>query len=139
MTRNEFIHRAIIAQMANPYAWGKDNNPFRMSYSDIIDIADNMADYVEESGIHFDALPMEGEKKGVKEEFDRYQEERLNELKAERNRLCMEISAYLDDHNATYSYQLNEEDKDGYNKLWAKYNDAREAIRDIYDARSEKE
>ena len=59
MTRNEFIHRAIIAQMANPYAWGSDNNPFRMSFSDIIDAADDMADYVEGSSIPFDALQME--------------------------------------------------------------------------------
>ena len=58
MNKNEFIQRAIIAQMANPYSWGSDNNPFRRSFSDIIEEARDMADYVEQEGIPFDALPL---------------------------------------------------------------------------------
>ena len=58
MGKNEFIQRAIIAQMANPYSWGSDNNPFRRSFSDIIEEARDMADFVEQEGIPFDALPM---------------------------------------------------------------------------------
>ena len=59
MNKNEFIQRAIIAQMANPYSWGRDNNPFRRSFSDIIEEARDMADFVEQEGIPFDALPMD--------------------------------------------------------------------------------
>lgn len=58
MNKNEFIHRAIIAQMSNPYAFGSEGNIFRMSPSDIIDKAQDMADFVEQEGIPFDALPM---------------------------------------------------------------------------------
>lgn len=57
MNKNEFIHRAIIAQMANPYSWGSDNNPFRRSFSDIIEEARDMADFVEQEGIPFDPFP----------------------------------------------------------------------------------
>ena len=59
MHKNEFIHRAIIAQMANPHAFGSDNNPFRMAPARIIQEAQDMADFVEQEGIPFDALPME--------------------------------------------------------------------------------
>ena len=60
MGKNEFIQRAIIAQMANPYSWGSDNNPFRRSFSDIIEEARDMADYVEQEGIPFDPFPVDG-------------------------------------------------------------------------------
>lgn len=59
MNKNEFIQRGILALMGNPHAFGSDNNPFLLSPSDIIDKARDMADFVEQEGIPFDALPME--------------------------------------------------------------------------------
>ena len=113
MTRNEFIHRAIIAQMANPYAWGRDNNPFRMSYSDIIDAADDMADYVEGSGIHFDALPIEeaGERRDPRPDT---KEERLEALKARREELLKEMCDILDKNSVTNPSQLPKEEMLNY-------------------------
>lgn len=59
MGKNEFIHRAIIAMMSNPYAFGSEGNIFRMSPSDIIDKARDMADFVEQEGIPFDPFPVD--------------------------------------------------------------------------------
>lgn len=59
MGKNEFIHRAIIAMMSNPYAFGSDNNPFRMCPSRIIQEAQDMADFVEQEGIPFDPFPVD--------------------------------------------------------------------------------
>lgn len=57
MGKNEFIHRAIIAMMSNPHAFGSDNNPFRMCPARLIQEAQDMADYVEQEGIPFDPFP----------------------------------------------------------------------------------
>ena len=58
MGKNEFIQRGILALMANPNAYGHDSNLLRMAPARLIQEAYDMADFVEQEGIPFDALPM---------------------------------------------------------------------------------
>lgn len=58
MNKNEFIQRGILALMANPNAYGHDSNILRMAPARLIQEAQDMADFVEQEGIPFDALPM---------------------------------------------------------------------------------
>ena len=53
MHKNEFIHRAIIAQMA------LHHTAHNVRITDTISLAMRTADAIEEAGIPFDALPME--------------------------------------------------------------------------------
>lgn len=118
MNKNEFIHRAIIAQMATPYSWGSDNNPFRRSFSDIIEEARDMADYVEQEGIPFDALPgrrgdglfvavdvgADEDNNAPEEPQDPRpdtDEERLEALKAKRDELLKSMRDTLDRNHVT--------------------------------------
>lgn len=128
MTKNDFIHRAIVAQMANPHAWGGDGNILNMSPSDIIDKARDMADYVEQDGIAFDALP-EGDgyvhtpfgdfRLIVDEEQPQdprpdTKEERLEALKVKRDELHQEMCAILDSNSVTNPSQLPKEEMLNY-------------------------
>jgi hypothetical protein len=58
MNKNEFIQRGILALMANPNAYGHDSNILRMAPARLIQEAQDMAEFVEQEGIPFDALPM---------------------------------------------------------------------------------
>ena len=144
MNKNEFIHRAIIALMGNPHAYGSSNNPFLLSPSDIIEKALNMADFVEQEGIAFDALPMEDgyvhtplgnfrlrvDKEEPEDPRPDTNEERLGALKAKRDELLKSMRDTLDRNHVTDPLHLRG------NALNAYINDNFEVryIRDQIDA-----
>ena len=115
MGKNEFIHRAIIAMMSNPYAFGSDSNPFRMCPARLIQEAQDMADFVEQEGIPFDALPMNDgyvrtpignfrlsvDKEEPEDPRPDTDEERLEALKAKRDELLKSMRDILDSNHVT--------------------------------------
>lgn len=140
MNKNEFIHRAIIALMANPNAYGHDSNLLRMSPARLIQEAQDMAEFVEQEGIHFDALPMNDgyvhtpfgnfrlrvDKEGTQNPRPDTKEERMEALKVRREELHKELCDILDKNSVTNPSQLTREEM-------LKYFDANCELRYIRD------
>ena len=140
MTKNDFIQRGILALMANPNAYGHDSNLLRMAPARLIQEAQDMADFVEQEGIPFDALPMEDgyvhaplgnfrlsvDKEEPQDPRPPTKEERLEALKVRREELHKELCDILDKNSVTNPSQLLKEEM-------LKYFDANFELRYVRD------
>lgn len=140
MNKNEFIQRGILALMANPNAYGHDSNLLRMSPARLIQEAQDMADFVEQEGIPFDALPMDDgyvhsplgyfrlrvDKEEPEDPRPDTKEERMEALKVRREELHKELCDILDKNSVTNPSQLTREEM-------LKYFDANCELRYIRD------
>lgn len=141
MGKNEFIQRGILALMATPNAYGHDSNILRMSPARLIQEAQDMAEFVEQEGIPFDALPMyeDGyvhsplgyfrlrvDKEEQEDPRPDTKEERMEGLKVRREELHKEMCDILDKNSVTNPSQLTREEM-------LKYFDANCELRYIRD------